>query len=114
MPKRGLFLIVLEIVLMAQFIPTAEGSPALPEVRDLNGAPALFIDGKPFFPTMIMAPWHLFETTEQGQRKLRAEADAGFELHSTCDELTLRDFEKMWTGPSQYDFTLAHSCPVRS
>ena len=105
--KFGRSLITLmEVICMSVVVSQGETNAHQPEVRDLNGAPALYVDGKPLFTTMIMAPWHLYESTEQGQVKLRAEAEAGYELHSTCDELTLRDFEKMWTGPGQYNYEL--------
>lgn len=106
MKIQGLFLIVLEVACMSALFSMGTAIAHQPEVRDLNGAPALFVDGKPFFTTMIMAPWHLYESTEQGQVKLRAEVESGYDLHSTCDELTLRDFEKMWTGPGQYNYEL--------
>ncbi len=99
-------LIILEVACMSALFSPLTSSAHQAEVRDLNGAPAMYIDGKPFFTTMIMAPWQLYESTEQGQVKLRAEAETGYELHSTCDELSLRDFEKMWTGPGQYNYDL--------
>ena len=64
------------------------------EVKDLSGAPALFINGKPYFTMMMMAPWYDNEETPQGRKKLQAELEAGIELHCTCDTVyELRDIE---------------------
>lgn len=79
---------------------------AVAEVRAHGGVPTLFVDGQPRFAMMLMAPWYKHEATEQGQVKLRAEASAGIELHSTSEELSLADFEKLWKAPGIYDFTL--------
>jgi len=73
---------------------------------DHNGAPTLVIDGKPRFAMMMMTPWFEHEATAQGQVKLRAEVEAGIELHSTCDELDLGAYDQFWHGPGQYDFGL--------
>ena len=61
------------------------------EIRPLNGAPALWIDGKPAFPLLLMS-------TPDGVRELQGLGFAGTHLYTV-------DPPGWWVGSGKYDFS---------
>ncbi len=73
---------------------------ALPraEIKDLNGSPALFINGKPFFPMIYSQIPHIDEKHAEQFTK------AGIQLYEI--NFVLGDFVRLgWKGEGLYDFS---------
>ena len=70
---------------------TTPGVLPLVEVRPHNGAPALFIDGRPTFPLLLM-------TSAQALEDLK-------EIAPCSIHLVTNTFELGWTGIDRYDFS---------
>ncbi|MBC7328355.1 beta-galactosidase, partial [bacterium] len=89
--KEGFDLGEIEVMEMKSELPKAE-------IRDLNGSPALFINGKPFFPMVYSQIPFIDEKHVQQFTKAGIEL---YEINHVLGEFIRRG----WKGPGKYDFS---------